>query len=82
MSAMRMRQSLDELEQAFSEEISNERTRRKSLIRTAEHRSRQREVARRRRMSSMRFVALVLALILTAVAVTVVMFRVLYLLLA
>jgi hypothetical protein len=78
MTAMRMRKSLDEIEAAFTQEISLERDRRQSLIRSAEHRAVRREVARRHRSGSMRFVLLVL----TAVIVTVVMFRVLYLLLA
>jgi hypothetical protein len=82
MTAMRMRKSLDEIEAAFTQEISLERDRRQSLIRSAEHRAVRREVARRHRSGSMRFVLLVLALVLTAVIVTVVMFRVLYLLLA
>ena len=79
---MRMRQSLDELEKAFSREVTLERDRARSLIRTAERRSLERDVARRHKHGSMRFVALVLALILTAVLVAVVMFRVLYLLLS
>jgi hypothetical protein len=82
MTAMRMRKSLDEIEAAFAEEISLERDRRRSMIRSAEQRAVRREVARRHRSGSMRFGLLALALVLTAVVVTVVMFRVLYLLLA
>jgi hypothetical protein len=79
---MRMRQSLDDLERAFAEEISLERHRRRSLVRSTQQRTYLRHVQRRKRHGSMRFVLLVLSLIFTAVVVTVVMFRVLDLLLA
>jgi hypothetical protein len=76
-----MRQSLGELEKAFAKEISLERHRRASLRRTTEQRALKREVDRRHKRGSMRFVLLVLTLVMTAVVVTVVMFRTLYLLL-
>jgi len=79
---MRMRQSLTEIERAFAREISMERRRRASLRRTAEQRAMKREVDRRHKRGSVRFVLLVLTLILTAAIVTVVMFRTLYLLLS
>ena len=78
---MRMKQSLAELERAFVKEISLERRRRDSLQRTTEQRALKREVERRHKRGSMRFVLLVLTLIATAAIVTVVMFRTLYLLL-
>jgi len=78
----RLRQSMAELEHAFSREISLERRRRASLRRTAEQRTRKREVRRRHKRGSMRFALLVLTLVLTAAIVTVVMFRTLYLLLS
>jgi len=78
---VRMRQSLSELEREFAKEISLERRRRASLRRTTEQRAFKREVDRRQRRGSVRFVLLVLTLIATAVIVTVVMFRTLYLLL-
>ena len=81
MSAMRMRQSVAEIEEAFAEEISLDRRRRDSLRRTAEHRARKRHAERRNKRGSIRFVLLVLALVMTAAIVTVVMFRTLYLLL-
>jgi hypothetical protein len=81
MSAMRMRQSVAEIEEAFAEEISIDRHRRDSLRRTAEQRARKRHVERRNKRGSVRFVLLVLALVMTAAIVTVVMFRTLYLLL-
>lgn len=79
---MRMRQSLNEIEQAFAREISMERHRRASLKRTTEQRAFKREVERRHKRGSVRFVLLALTLMLTAAIVTVVMFRTLYLLLS
>jgi hypothetical protein len=79
---VKMRQSLTELERAFAREISMERHRRASLRKTAEQRAIKREVERRHKRGSARFVLLVLALMLTAATVTVVMFRTLYLLLS
>ncbi len=78
----RLRQSLTDIEHAFSREISLERRRRDSLKRTAQKRTHKREVQRRHKQGSMRFVLLVATLILTAAIVTVVMFRTLYLLLS
>ncbi len=78
---MKMRQSLAELEHAFAKEISLDRHRRESLRRTTEQRAHKREVDRRHKRGSVRFILLVLALMLTAAVVTVVMFRTLYLLL-
>jgi hypothetical protein len=78
---VKMRQSLAEWERAFVKEISLDRHRRDSLRRTAEQRTLKREVDRRHKRGSMRFLLLVLTLIMTAVIVTVVMFRTLYLLL-
>ena len=76
-----MKQSLAEWERAFVKEISLDRHRRSSLRRTAEQRTLKREVDRRHKRGSVRFALLVLTLIMTAVIVTVVMFRTLYLLL-
>jgi cell division septal protein FtsQ len=78
---MKMKQSLADFERAMAREISLDRHRRDSLRRTAEQRARKREVDRRHKRGSVRFVLLVLTLILTAAIVTVVMFRTLYLLL-
>jgi hypothetical protein len=78
----RLRQSLSDLEHAFTREISRERRRRDSLKRTAEKRTHKREVQRRHKRGSMRFGLLVATLVLTAAIVTVVMFRTLYLLLS
>ncbi|MGA2320178.1 MAG: hypothetical protein ABSG95_05480 [Solirubrobacteraceae bacterium] len=78
---MKMRQSLADWERAFVNEITLDRRRRDSLRRTAEQRTIKREVERRHKRGSVHFVMLVLTLIGTAVVVTVVMFRTLYLLL-
>jgi hypothetical protein len=78
---VKMRQSLSDWEQAFVKEIKLDRHRRDSLRRTAEQRALKRDLERRKKSGSMRFVMLVATLILTAVVVTVVMFRTLYLLL-
>ncbi|HSZ13167.1 MAG TPA: hypothetical protein VK790_03935 [Solirubrobacteraceae bacterium] len=78
---MKMRQSLAEWEQAFAREASLDRRRRDSLRRTTEQRAFKRDLERRHKRGSVRFVLLVLTLILTAAVVTVVMFRTLYLLL-
>ena len=80
--AMKMRQSLAQLEQEFRHETQLDRSRRETLRRHAARRSRMRTHARRRKRSSLRYWMLVLSLILTAVIVTVVMFETLYYLLA
>lgn len=76
--ALRMRQSLAELERAFVEESHDDRARRDALRSAAIERSRQRNVDRRHRHGSMRFAVLILVLIATAVAVTIAMFEILY----
>jgi hypothetical protein len=78
---MKMRQSLADWERAFVKEITLDRRRRDSLRRTAEQRTYKREVERRHKRGNVRFFLLVLTLVMTAVIVTVVMFRTLYLLL-
>jgi hypothetical protein len=78
---VKMRQSLAEWERAFVKEITLDRHRRASLQRTAAQRAHKRHVERRRKRGSVRFLLLVLTLVMTAVIVTVAMFRTLYLLL-
>jgi hypothetical protein len=78
---MKMRQSLAEWERAFVKEITLDRHRRDSLRRTTEQRALKRDIEKRHKRGSFRYAMLVLTLILTAVIVTVVMFRTLYLLL-
>ena len=80
--AMKMRQSLAQLEQEFRHETQQDRTRREHLRRNAVLRSRKRTVEREQERSSMRFWLLVLSLIATAVIVTVAMFVTLYYLLS
>jgi hypothetical protein len=80
--AMKMRQSLAQLEQQFRHEAQLDRTRRESLRRHAVLRSRKRTHEREKKRSSMRYWVLVLSLIATAVIVTIAMFETLYYLLA
>ena len=77
--ALRMRQSLAELERAFVEEAWEERDRRDALRREAAARSRRRRLDRAHKRGSWRFAALVFVLVATAAAVTVAMFETLYL---
>jgi membrane glycosyltransferase len=79
--ALKMRQSLAQLEQEFRHEMQLDRSRRESLRRHAIMRSRQRKHERAKKRTSMRFWLLVLSLIATAVIVTVAMFETLYYLL-
>jgi hypothetical protein len=80
--AMKMRQSLAQLEQEFWHEAQQDRHRRERLRRTAVTRTRKRVYERRERRRSMRFWLLVLSLIATAVSVTAAMFATLYYLLS
>ena len=73
-----MSQSIAEIEQAFAQEIELDRQRRERLARTATQRSRERHVRRVQKAGSVRFILLTLALIATAVIVTVAMFETLY----
>jgi hypothetical protein len=78
MLLVRMQQSLAQIEEAFVEEIEEDRERRERLARRAEMRTRQRHMERTHKHGSMRFALLVLTLIATAVVVTIVMFQTLY----
>jgi hypothetical protein len=82
MSAMKMRQSLAELEEEFRHHAKIEERRREHVQRLASKRSQARWHARNRKRSSMRFYVLALSLMLTAVLVTVAMFATLYLIVA
>jgi hypothetical protein len=79
--AMKMRQSLAELEQEFRHEMQLESSRSQMMWRRASSRTRKRTRARARKRSSMRFWLLVMSLVATAVAVTIAMFETLYYLL-
>jgi membrane glycosyltransferase len=78
MAPMRMQQSLAQIEEAFVEEIEEDRDRRERLARRTEMRSRQRHIEKTHKHGSMRFALLVLTLIATAVVVTIAMFQTLY----
>jgi hypothetical protein len=76
--AMKMRQSLAQLEQEFRHEMQLDRSRRESLRKRAVVRSRKRYVEREQSRSTVRFWLLVFSLVATAVIVTVAMFETLY----
>ena len=78
MSLMRMQQSLADIEEAFAEEIEEDRERRERLARRAQLRSRQRHIEKAHKHGTMRFALLVLVLITTAILVTWAMFWTLY----
>jgi cell division septal protein FtsQ len=75
---MRMRQSISDIEAAFSEEIEEDRERRERLRRHAEERSRRRHAVKTQREGSLRFAFVLLTLIATAILVTIAMFQALY----
>ena len=62
---MRMRQSLAEIEEAFVDEIEEDRHRRERLRAEAEQRTRRRHSTRTQRQGTARFFLLVLTLIAT-----------------
>ncbi|MFZ0091771.1 MAG: hypothetical protein WAL63_19865 [Solirubrobacteraceae bacterium] len=80
--AMKMRQSLAQLEQEFRHETQLDRNRRETLRRHAVRRSRLRTHERQLKRSSLRYWLLILSLIATAVLVTIGMFEALYRILA
>jgi hypothetical protein len=75
-----MRQTSDQFELAFEQEAALERRRRSQLRQRAANRSRARRMHRTEQRGTVAFGVLVVALTLTAVAVTVVMFETLALL--
>jgi membrane glycosyltransferase len=75
---MRMRQSIAEIEDAFFDEIEEDRERRERLRKRSQRRQLERQAKRRHRHGSMRFALLVLVLLGTAVLVTWAMFATLY----
>ena len=79
--AMKMRQSLAQLEEEFRDEMQREQTRSERIRRDAVQRTRTRHRVKAKKRSSMRFWMLVLSLVATAVGVTVAMFETLYYLL-
>lgn len=77
--AVRMDQSLVDFEREFADQIRAERQAAQRVQQKVAHRSKQREVADINRRGTIRFLLLVLAIIVTAVVVTVLMFQALYL---
>jgi membrane glycosyltransferase len=75
---MRMRQSIADFEHAFVEESIEDRERREELVRQAQLRSQRRRVEKQHKHGTLRFAALVVTLIATAVLVTWAMFETLY----
>jgi anti-sigma-K factor RskA len=76
--AMKMRQSLAQLEQEFRHEAELDRNRRENLRKRAVVRSRKRHRQREQKRSSVRFWLLALSLVATALIVTAAMFETLY----
>lgn len=79
--ALKMRQSLAELEEEFLEDMQRAQVRDEQIRRKAVQRTRVRKRERRKKASSIRYWLLVVSLIATAVGVTVAMFETLYYLL-
>ena len=71
----RMRQSIDQFEEAFERESAIEQKRRKDLRQRAANRSRARRIVKTEQRGRVRFSVLVVALTATAVTVVVVMFE-------
>ena len=72
---MRMQESIESFELAFEQEAALERRRRKQLRQRAVNRSRARRIQRTEQRGKVAFGVLVIALTLTVVTVTVVMFE-------
>ena len=77
---MRMRQSIAQFEAAFREEAAASVVRRERLRREAVQRSRDRRHLRVQKQGTMRFIGLALAILATAILVTIAMFETLALL--
>jgi len=75
LAAMRMRQSLAKLEQAFRSEAAESVARREQLRTRAAERARSRRLRRRQQQGTARFVLLALSIVATAVVVTIVMLQ-------
>ena len=76
--ALRMRQSLDALEEQFRRDMEAEQAQSDHMRDHAAWRTRTRRREKAQKRSSLRFWVLVASLILTAVAVTIAMFYTLY----
>jgi ferric-dicitrate binding protein FerR (iron transport regulator) len=71
----RMRQSIDQFEEAFERESAIEQKRRRDLQKRAANRSKARRIVKTEQRGRVRFSVLVVALTATAVTVVVVMFE-------
>jgi hypothetical protein len=76
--SLKMRQSLDDFEQAYVAEVYADRRRQDAAIKRTEQRQRTRHAQKTKRHGTLRFLLLVMAMIATATIVTIVMFRTLY----
>jgi hypothetical protein len=76
---MRMSQTIDDFESALAEKTELERAVAERRVRQAVVRTRRRHLEKQNRRGTLRFVALVLTLLATAILVTIAMFQVLYL---
>ncbi|MFT4034905.1 MAG: hypothetical protein QM679_04965 [Patulibacter sp.] len=79
--AVRMDQSLTDFEQAFADQVQAQRQAAMRAHQKVAHRAKQRELDDVNRRGTLRFIGLVVMLALTAVVVTMAMFKVLYLIL-
>jgi hypothetical protein len=79
--AVRMDKSLVDFEQAFADQIQAERQAALRVHRKVAHRAKQRELDTVNRRGTVRFLGLVAMLLITAIVVTLVMFKALYLIL-
>lgn len=75
---MRMEHSIADFEEKLRQEMAVERTLHEGAVRRAQKHERSRMLARLHRRGSMRYALLVLAIIATAVVVTIAMFETLY----
>ena len=74
-SELRMRQSIDQFEVAFEREAALERRRREQLRRRAVDRSRARRIQTTEKRGNVGFGGLLLALTVTVIVVTIIMFE-------
>ena len=81
MIGMATRQSLTQFERDFKQEVNRERLRRESLSKHVRVRSRKRRKERVEKRGLLRFMALMITIVATAVLVTVAMFETLAMLL-
>jgi hypothetical protein len=75
---MRMHQPIAEFDAALEEELRIERALAEARIRQAQTRTRRRHVERTKKHGTLRFLALCLVLLATAIGVTIAMFQTLY----